>query len=173
MSPARADQVSAVELAGRAAALERSLRLDELPRLSEAGALAGTRAQARLRFGSFEGRPTVQMEVEGNLVLPCQRCLTPCDCRVAESAMLMIVADDATEVAGGFEPVIGDPERLSVTGLIEEQMLLGMPLVPMHADEALCSKAGGEEVAVAKSATVEDRQRPFANLRELLDKGER
>jgi uncharacterized protein len=111
--------------------------------------------------------------MEGSLVLSCQRCLRPCDCRVSESAMLMIVEDEGQEVAGGYEPVIADPERLSVTELIEEQLLLGMPLVPMHDEDARCLDATGGVATVATGAAVEDRQRPFANLRELLDKGER
>ena len=83
-----------------------------------------------------------------------------------------MVADDTEEVPGGFEPVLGDAERLSVTELVEEQMLLGMPLVPMHEDDDGSSIA--EPVTtVEPDSTVEEKQKPFANLRELLDKSER
>jgi uncharacterized metal-binding protein YceD (DUF177 family) len=85
----------------------------------------------------------------------------------------MVVADEAQEVAGGYEPVIADPERLPVGELIEEQLLLGMPLVPMHGSGARCPDGAGDKATVVSDAKVEDRQRPFANLRELLDKSER
>jgi len=110
--------------------------------------------------------------VEGSIVLVCQRCLRPCDCRVAESAQLIVVADDAAEIPGGFEAALGDAERLSVTELIEEQLLLGMPLVPLHEEAAQCREASAEKAAVATHAAAKDKQRPFSNLRELLDKGE-
>jgi uncharacterized protein len=173
MSAARSDLVNAVELAGRSATLERSLDLARLPRLVEAGALEGTRAEARLTFGKFEKRTTVEVSVEGSLVLPCQRCLRPCECPLDETALLIVVADDREEVPGGFEPVLGDAERLSVTELVEEQMLLGMPLVPMHEDEDGCLDAAAPVTAVEKDSTAEDKQKPFANLRELLGKTER
>lgn len=171
MSQAPADQVNAVELAGRAATLERKFRLGQLPRLVEAGALEGTRAQATLAFATFEGRVTVEARVEGVLVLTCQRCLRPCECGVDESATLAMAASDDEELPGGYEPLLGDPERLSLGELVEEQMLLGMPLVPMHEDAGQCGAGAVGEVA--DGAETDEKQRPFANLRELLDKGER
>jgi len=174
MSAARSDLVNAVELAGRSATLERSFGLAQLPRLAEAGALDGTRADARLTFGTFEKRTTVAVSVEGRVMLQCQRCLRPCECMVSESAQLVVVADDMEDVPGGFEPALGNAERLSVTELVEEQMLLGLPLVPLHVDGAECgADIAPVPVVVASDAVAEDKQRPFANLRELLDKGER
>jgi uncharacterized protein len=169
MSPAPADLVNAVELAGRAARLERRLSLEQLPRLVEAGALEGTRAHAQLAFGTFEGRTTIEVQVEGEVVLTCQRCLRPCGCAVDESALLVVMARDTDEVPGGYEPLLGDAERLSLSELIEEQVLLGLPLVPMHAQAAQCGAAPAALDAGEAEAAVEEKQRPFANLRALLD----
>ena len=171
MSSAPADLVNAVELAGRSATLERRLSLRHLPRLVEAGALEGTRASAELAFGKIEGRTTVEVQVSGELVLTCQRCLRPCTCAVNESASLVVMASDADEVPGGFEPLLGDAERLSVTELIEEQLLLGLPLVPKHATTALCGAAPAAIAISATEAAADETQRPFANLRQLLDEG--
>jgi uncharacterized protein len=173
MSAARSDLVNAVELAGRSATLERRLGLAQLPRLIEAGALAGTEVRARLAFGKFEERPTVEVSVEGRVMLLCQRCLRPCECRLEDTAQVIVVADDAEEVPGGFEPALGNAERLSVTELVEEQILLGIPLVPMHEDAAECGESAAGEKIAAADAPAEEKQRPFANLRELLDKSER
>jgi uncharacterized protein len=173
MSPARSDQVNAIELAGRSARLERELGLTQMPRLVEAGALDGTRARAVLDFGRFEGRPTVELRVEGTVLLTCQRCLRPCECRIDDAARLMIVANGDEDAPGGFEAAPGDAERLSLAELIEEQVLLGMPLVPMHEDEAECGVAAAPGAVVEVVSTAEETQRPFANLRELLEKGER
>lgn len=171
MSSAPADLVNAVELAGRSATLKRSLGLRNLPRLVGAGALEGTRASAELAFGMIEGRTTVEAQVSGELVLTCQRCLKPCTCMVSESASLVVMANDADELPGGFEPLLGDAERLSVIELIEEQLLLGLPLVPKHATTALCGEAPAAIAAGVTVAAADETQRPFANLRELLDKG--
>jgi uncharacterized protein len=171
MSPAPADLVNAVDLAGRAARLERTLELSQLPRLVEAGALAGTRVRAQLVFGSFEGRTTIAVQVDGEVFLACQRCLRPCACGVDESALLAVIARDAEEVPGGYEPLLGDAERLSVVEVIEEQVLLGLPLVPMHETAAECGAVAAALDAVGDEAAADEKQKPFANLRQLLDKG--
>lgn len=171
MSPAPADLVNAVELAGRAARLERTLGLSQLPRLVEAGALEGTRAHAELVFGSLEGRTTIAVKVDGELFLACQRCLRPCVCAVDESALLAVTASDTGDVPGGYEPLLGDAERLSVVEVIEEQVLLGLPLVPMHATAAECGAVAAALEAVGDEAVADEKQKPFANLRQLLDKG--
>jgi uncharacterized protein len=177
MSPGPADQVNAKELSARAAVVERSLNLPSLERVREAGGLPGTRIDAQLRFGSFEGRTTVDVHVQGEAVLACQRCLAPCEYALDEAAQLMLVADDAQDVPGGYEPVVVVPEHVSLSALIEEQVLLALPLVPMHAeDDAQCrarvaGEATRENTSSAATPVVEataEKQTPFANLRELL-----
>jgi uncharacterized protein len=171
MSRAPADLVNAVELAGRAARLERRLVLAQLPRIAGAGALEGTHVTMQLEFGHFEGRVTVAVKVHGELVLTCQRCLRPCVHALEESATLAVVERDTDEVPGGYEPLLGNPEKLSLTGVIEEQVLLGMPLVPMHEDAASCGAAAAALENAAEITATDEKQRPFANLRQLLDEG--
>jgi uncharacterized protein len=172
MSPAPADLVNAVELASRAARLERRLHLGQMPRVVEAGAFGGTQVHAQLEFGRFDGRVTVAVRIDGEAFLACQRCLKPCACELDESALLAVVARDTDDVPGGYEPLPGDAERLSLVELIEEQVLLGLPLVPMHGTAAECGAALAALAADQGEAAADDeKQRPFANLRELLDKG--
>ena len=170
MSPAPADLVNALELGARAASIERDLALAQLPRLNDAGALEGTRLRGELRFGLFEGRATVDTHISGTVLLTCQRCMKPCEVSVREVAPLIVVATDEDLVPAGFDPILGDAERLPVIEVMEEQLLLGLPLAASHPPGTGCQREaepqpGPDEVA--------DRQRPFANLRELLDKRER
>jgi len=179
MSPGPADQVNAKELSARAAVLERRLELAQLDRVREAGGLPGTRVDAQLRFGLFEGRTTVDVAVTGVATLVCQRCLQSCDCELDESAQLIVVRDEDEEVPGGYEPFVGKPEQLSLSALIEEQVLLALPLVPTHEPGTPgCLPTGAETVPLvpksaskpAAQAADDEKQTPFANLRELLGK---
>jgi uncharacterized protein len=167
MSPASADLVNALELAGRAASVERDVDLAQLPRLKEAGALAGTRAHGELSFGMFEGRATVDARVSGTVVLTCQRCLQPCEVRIVEATPLVVLAGDEDPAPAGFDPILGDAERLPVIEVIEEQLLLGLPLVATHRPGTGCRCEPAPEAA---KDVAPEGQRPFANLRELLDK---
>jgi uncharacterized metal-binding protein YceD (DUF177 family) len=92
---------------------------------------------------------------------------------VDETATLAVVASDTDEVPGGYEPLLGDAERLSVVEVIEEQVLLGLPLVPLHETAAECGAVATALAAVEDEPAVEETQKPFANLRELLEKGKR
>lgn len=154
MSAARLDQVNAIELAGRAATLECELGLEQMPRLVEAGALDGTCVRAALSFGRFEGRPRIDLRVNGSVMLTCQRCMRSCECRIDESALLVIVAGVDADVPGGWEAVQGDAERLSLLDLVTDQALLALPLVPMHEDEAGCGEAApvGADVELVSAA---------------------
>ena len=180
MSPGPADQVNAKELSARAAVLERHYELSQLERVAEAGGLPGTRIDAQLRFGASEGRTTVDVRVTGVAMLACQRCLQPCECAVDESAQVAIVGVETDAVPDGYEPFVGRPEQLSLAAMAEEQVLLALPLVPMHAaGSPQCRSTGADVVPLARSAADEpaakkaaadEKQTPFANLRELLDK---
>jgi uncharacterized protein len=181
MSPGPADQVNAKELSARAAVIERHLDLPQLERVAQAGGLTGTRVDAQLRFGAFEGRTTVDVRVEGTAMLECQRCLQPCPVAVDEAALVAIVREETDEVPDGYELFVGMPEQLSLSALIEEQVLLALPLVPVHeAGSPECLSSAAEKVPVApdsaieavvsEEAAVEKKQTPFANLRELLEK---
>jgi uncharacterized protein len=167
MSPAPADLVNALELAGRAASIERDVDLAQLPRLVDAGALAGTRAHGELRFGMFEGRATVDARVAGTVVLSCQRCLQPCEVTVVEATPLVVLTTEEDPVPAGYDPILGNAERLAVIEVIEEQLLLGLPLVATHGEGTGCRSGPIPEPGEGETS---ERQRPFANLRELLDK---
>jgi uncharacterized protein len=80
---------------------------------------------------------------------------------IEEQFQVILVQQESAEEPGGYEPVIADPTRFDVRWLAEEQALLALPLVPLHAvgecDEAVPSQDRGT-------------QRPFQNLRDLLEK---
>jgi uncharacterized protein len=180
MSPGPADQVNAKELSARAAVLERRYDLSQLERVAEAGGLPGTRIAAQLRFGAFEGKTTVDVRVTGVALLTCQRCLQPCECTVDEVAQVALVGEETEEVPDGYEPFVGRSEQLSLAAVAEEQVLLALPLVPAHAaGSPQCRSTGADVVPLApapahepaaKKAAEEEKQTPFANLRELLEK---
>ena len=55
----------------------------------------------------------------------------------------MVVPRDTDAVPDEYEPVLGSADELSLAELIEEQVLLAMPLVPAHEDAARCAAVLG------------------------------
>ena len=140
--------------------------------------LSGAIAAARLRRielpyrvdGPVRVRLTVQARagggfaVSGELAVPlaaqCQRCLEwmvlPLQLPVA---VVAVTAAQAAQLEDADWVALVD-EKLQVSELVEDEVLLGCPLAPRH-DTATCGPG-------AASATVTERKQPFARLADLL-----
>jgi uncharacterized protein len=154
-------QVDADVCARAGSTIERRFSVEQLPRLQEAGARDGSRIDVRLQFSLYDGRPAVNGALSGNVRLSCQRCMQPVAVPIEEQFRVILVQQESAEEPGGYEPVIADPTRFDVRWLAEEQALLALPLVALH--------PGGEcEEAVPSQDP--GTQRPFQNLRDLLEK---
>jgi uncharacterized protein len=173
---ARSDNiVDATVLAGAGGEIERTYGLAELPRLSEAGALADTLVRATLKFSEFDDKPVIAGHVSGQLKLTCQRCMGECTQDLDETFRVLIVKEERADEPGGYEPIIADSVRLDLRWLVEDQTLLAMPLVAMHAIEE-CEQSGSAELqttrasAKAQDGSKQDGQKPFENLRDMMRK---
>jgi uncharacterized protein len=82
--------------------------------------------------------------------------------------MALIVAEgDAARVPEHLEPVLAAGGRISVGELVEEELLLALPIVPLHAQASDCVVPEGAP-AVKVEAPEQTTQKPFAQLGELL-----
>lgn len=153
------------------ATLARSFTLADLPRLREAGAGEGSSVEVRLRFQRLEGRVAIDGTLDGVARLTCQRCMKPADVPLHDEFKVILVQDEAdlSDEVVGYEPVLGDPTRMDLRSLAEDQALLALPLVPRHElnEEAQECK---QVLAVPVAAEAEVRQTPFQNLRDLMRK---
>lgn len=167
--------VDAKILASRGGELEYSFSLESLPRLVEAGAGPGTAATVHYRFREVPAGIAVDTALTGTAELVCQRCLRPMRQSIsADSALLLVHPGDAGQDAGveaeGREVVVADTSHLDLAWLAEEELLLALPLVPMHADNCMTSTAEVEPGVASPETSRSDRQKPFENLRDLLNK---
>ena len=157
--------------------IERSFTLADLPRVRQAGAREGSRVTASFHFLQFDGRIAIEGHLEGVVKLICQRCMQDADVPLHDRFQLIMVADEAEldeakwyEEGTGYEPIHGDPARLDLQLLTEDQTLLALPLVPAHESEDCgAAVAAGDAGSTAKAAD-DTRQRPFENLRDMLRK---
>lgn len=150
-------------LAGRIDATELA------PRLAEALARerpAGT-VDYELAFAPGPGEGVaVTGHLKARLEATCQRCLRPftLDLEVPVEVLLEVPEAPLPEEDGPAWDAAGAVGSLGE--LIEEELLLALPFLPRHPPGA-CAPAGGDPGVDA--ASDEDRQRPFAGLREALD----
>ena len=123
-------------------------------------------ASIDLHFGSKRGakaylQGTVRVQVE----LECQRCLGPMNYALEARVNLAFVRSESEQegLPEELEPLLVEGESLDLMALIEDELILALPLVPMHPE--LCLQWQDKE-ATAEAAGAE-RENPFSVLAQL------
>ena len=109
-----------------------------------------------------EDQVWLHLLADADVVLQCQRCLLPLDEAVHVDRHFRFVADEDTAAALDDEiedEVLALPKALNLRDLVEDEMLLALPLVPRHdvCPEAVPLQFGDVE-------EVEEKANPFASL---------
>lgn len=159
------------------ACLNGDIALGEFERLlaerhPEATAVAQVRwsAQGALRPGPG-GAPSVWLHLRAtlDLAIACQRCLGPVVVPLAVDRWFRFVADEATAAAednDSEEDVLALEPKPDLLTLIEDELLMDLPLVPMH---GVCP-APLQHLAAEPAVPMDDppsRPHPFAELAKL------
>ncbi len=131
--------IEPILLAEKGAHLVGALQLKTMPRLAEVSFGNGGEAQVDLHFGHAEIGNVYEMtgRVRATMRVACQRCLEPMDLAIETDVRLLLLRPG--ERIEGLAPevealVVDRPLRLSE--LVEDELLLVMPMNPMHAAEA-------------------------------------
>jgi len=143
-----------------------SIPIREFPRLHEQLAEETGSVHVTADFARELGFPVADVAVEADLTLTCQRCLGPLRWPVDSRTRVVLVPDlaSADRAPEGLDPVVVEEGRTSVRDLAEEELLLALPLVAMHASRAECGAVAMEPPVAA----AEESNKPFAQLGELL-----
>ena len=106
-------------------------------------------------------RVIISGEISATLVLQCQRCLQGTSWSVVSPLALVVVGDDeaAAQVPREYDPLIVGDEGLSPHELVEDELILAMPVV------ARCETSDCSQIAQARTAGKQTS--PFAKLRDL------
>ena len=122
---------------------EGSCSLERLPRFADCLASADGEVSGKLRFGSTgTGRRVIIGSVSATVEVLCQRCLEPLSLELADTIQLALVESESQSdsLEAAWDPWIVDGPKISIASLLEEQLMLCMPLVSYHRDER-CVKA--------------------------------
>lgn len=119
----------------RQAVLDGELPLERLTRLKELLHSTAGSVRASLRFHQRSGWVGASLQYEAAVELKCQRCLEPLTEHMAETVELALLESRALEgsLPEGTEPVLLEGDRLNLAALIEDEVIVGLPLVPKHA----------------------------------------
>lgn len=157
------------------AQLEGDWPLAELARLAESAAIEAppddqepVRWRARGEVRSGRGGPAqvwLHVAAEARIALQCQRCLLPIPVALAAQRSFQFVAgEDAAAAldADSEDDVLALTRALDLQELVEDELLLSLPLVPRH---ERCTPP--PTVAGAENHALEEQPHPFAALAAL------
>jgi uncharacterized protein len=165
-------------LARDGARLEGEWPAAELTRLAEGGAPeAPATAWPAVRWAvqgelrqprGGEAQVWMQLEASASVSLSCQRCLQPVQESLQFARWFRFVRDEAAAAeldADSEDEVLALERSLDLRELVEDELLLDLPLVPRH---EICPAP--LPVAAAEEPPLEERPHPFAALAALKKK---
>lgn len=147
---------------------EGAIALTELTRLRELLHPQQSDAEQRriaVRFEFLKNEfdvPMITGQIETGLVLECQRCLQPLELPVSLDFSLMVDASDETLRQSNVETLYSDDGYVDINEVVEDELILALPLVALHQDTA-CN----EHWQVSATAEIADRENPFSVLQQL------
>ena len=165
--------IDPIQLAERGARLTGTLPLKGMSRLAQTALAGSGDVFIDLAFERGEGENALLMHgrLQTRMRVTCQRCLEAMDLELEAAPWLILLRPDARRVPQEEdEPdtlVVDKP--LALSALVEDELLLALPMVPMHEPSRCAARA----LATADSGAAElkpdekGRPNPFSMLRKL------
>lgn len=130
----------------------------------------------RMAFGFAGGEPravTLDGKVVATVTTACQRCLQPFEWQLETGLRLVFVGiDDRTNGFDGFEPWEVDVNDAQPLAIVDEALVMAMPLSACHDELDQCVELSPRHVQdVLPGDDDESTTMPFATLRQQMNKG--
>lgn len=133
-----------------------------------------TVATYELTFGRDEARRSVALgRVQAVVPLVCQRCLGVVEHPVdAQVCLMLLPGADLGVAPEPYDPLPVVADRVSLADLVEEEMLLALPQIPMHplgtcrvaVETAVENPGSGRPAPLEIAGEAQTRPNPFAAL---------
>jgi uncharacterized protein len=145
--------------------------LAQLPRLQAAlERIGGGRGEIEVELRLWrdaQQRLVLSGTVSGRLTLQCQRCLGPMDWDASLELELLVLPGEAGAdvLDAGAEFVMAPEDSLSPRQVVEDELILALPLIPRHDNDEDCQAPAHEPVPA--EAPDKGKPNPFAVLKRL------
>ena len=140
-----------------------------LDRLAGALLEINSDVDVNLEFKRTEEKlPILEGSLSGLLTLECQRCLEPMDLQVQSKFSMAFIRPGTTLDSEIYDLYEVEDEQICLTNVIEDELLLLLPQVPMHSDPVCVIETEFGDGIIEDTA--EEKENPFAVLASLKDK---
>ncbi|MHB8820743.1 MAG: YceD family protein, partial [Pseudomonadaceae bacterium] len=150
------------KFADRAASLQGELNLSQLQRLAESLEDDQGVVRASFAFGRDEQRTVVihsQLDVDVKMI--CQRCLEPVVLPIHSECDYAVVNEGSSSqhLPKGYDVLEVGEDPLDLLALVEDELLLALPIVPLHDPEICQPPVGPDEPEPSEDEVT--RSNPF------------
>jgi uncharacterized protein len=165
MSPPGSEPLDIDRLADGEADLDFSVPVAELPRLRSRLEGVGGLVDGSVHFTREAGFAVAELDLRGTATLQCQRCMEKMEVPVETRSRVALIPTEAdvSRVPEDLEPMLAPGGRIGIRQIVEEELMLSLPIVPLHEDASDCASAGPKSEPEPQTT-----QRPFEQLQELL-----
>ena len=128
-------KIEPILLANKGASIKGTLSLKQLSRLSEQLYQCDGDVEVTLSFGKdHKNFYFIKGNITTELSLKCQRCLEPVSYKINTDFNLSPIHDDkmAETLPKHYEPVLIVDKTLLVSDLVEDEIMLNLPMVAKH-----------------------------------------
>lgn len=141
--------------------------LAKFERLAETLLSSEGSVSVKLEFGHSVGFPCLKARASATLLVKCQRCLNPMEVTVTGRFKFALLnsEEDFDLLPEEFEPYLLEGEEQSIIDLIEDELLLSLPMVTAHKNA--CSSVMVNQEKVIQAA--KQASHPFAALKAIKD----
>ena len=151
-----------------------SISLDRLGRFREVLASSNAEINVELEFSLNRSKQRlITGKVSAKVEVECQRCLEPVQIEFQDNISLALLRkeSDIAKLDDSLDPWLVEDHKLSLAELVEEQLLLAMPIVSTHDDLNCLVRLEYEKAQPNASAAEEpaNGNNPFAVLKTLKD----
>jgi len=155
--------IDSLEFARNARKLSGELQFSELPRMRDLLENSKGILSYAVQGGvDMQGSPFLDVTAAGQCRLRCQRCLNGLDYPVMIDSRLLLLdqasLDSLEDTEEEYDSILADT-HLEVLDLLEDEILLSLPIAPRH-EEGGCQVAGVGNMH-------QEQRRPFAGLADL------
>ena len=157
---------------------EGSCSLERLPRFADCLASLDGEVSGQLQFLTTEaGRRVILGSVTATVEVICQRCLEPLSLQLADAIQLALVESESQidSLEARWDPWLVDGPRITIASLLEEQLMLCMPLVNYHPDDRCIEALEYQRQREPRKGNNGNRaaQNPFEVLKVLKENDEK
>ena len=166
MQSEQPQSINPLRLAKNKEQIKGSLSLDSLTRLEDI--LLDNRGEVQYSL-SFDfdasGICLIKSHIDTEVFLQCQRCLKSIIIEIQKTSVLGVYKDSGEfkQLEDNYEPYQLDEEFVLVEKLVEDELLLAIPLIPLHSNK----KCIGEDAL--KALNVNNKMNSFSALARLKD----